>query len=88
MTKPVTLEEQFERTLEQDCKQISAKLLALELQQLQVQAPKIPPECSISHPPQGPPSKQWPRGQYFICNQLGHWEKKCVLKDPMQIFQR
>lgn len=40
LTELIATAEHFERTLEQDCKQKSAKPLALQLQQLQDQRPK------------------------------------------------
>lgn len=65
----MTTAEHFERTLEQDCKQKLAKLLALRLQG---QRPKTTPGPYVLHPSRGPSSK-WPsKDGGLSCNQLGH----------------
>lgn len=46
----MTIAEHFERILEQDWKQNSALLLALQLQNPQSQRPKITPYPDILHP--------------------------------------
>lgn len=68
----MTKAEHFERTLEQDCKQKSAKLLAL---QLQGQRPKTTPGPPALHLPRGPLSKRWSKDQGRSCHQLGHRER-------------
>lgn len=70
----VTIAKHFDRTLGQDYKQKSAfNLLALQLQQLQGQAPKITPRPPTLHLSGSPSSKHWTKGPCVICNRLGHW---------------
>ena len=74
LTELVTIAEHFERTLEQDCKQKSAKLLAL---QLQGQRPEATPGPPVLHLPRGPLSKLWFKDQGHSCHQQGHWKRDC-----------
>ena len=80
LTELITIAEHFERILEQDHKQKSAKLLALQLQQLQSQKPKTTPGPLPLHLPRCPSSKYCPRDWCPTCNQLGHWRKGCPQK--------
>lgn len=68
LTELIATAELFEGTLEQDHKQKSNKLLALQLKQLQGQRSEIKPETLILSCPGGPPSKLWPKDQCLICN--------------------
>ena len=71
----MTTAKHFERTLEKDHKQKSAKLLTSQLQQLQGPAPKI--TMGVLHPPGSPSSRCLFRSCYLICNPLGCWKKDC-----------
>lgn len=86
LTKLVTIDEHFERTLEQDHKQNPAKLITLQPQELQGQTLKITPQTSPSHSPRGSLSKTVPEID-VSCVINGNIENEIVLKSPVQILQ-
>ena len=82
----MTIDEHFERTLEQDHKQNPDKLIALQPQELQGQRLKITPQTFPLHSPRGSLSKTGPEIDVsHVIN--GNAENEIVLKIPVQILQ-